>query len=373
MIQEKTLVPSSEGASPEQNTNTVNVEPSATVQPQIPIVESGETVRDLLGNGNVAKNDFYEHTGEAPNFVPTSYEDALKGRGETETPQPAQEQPKPEPVQQPSEDMITIAGKEYKVSEVPTHYENLVKDYHKKNGDHRQERINNQLTISELKSQLDVKDSLLKNHVNNLQAPDPESEPIVEPSQVTFSNEALENAMDEGKGIDFINNMVDSKLKAAEKLAQDSRIKSQLENQKIAMRGKAVENIGNMESMFDSFSENREVFADWMSNFYGKDASGEQRIEEVAANKDSLSRTYKTFLRDTYDFSKEIQTAKSDGQAIAEVKASLQPVGQTSSIDAAPINVAPENPQKEDVDIVNMDNIIWGNRSSPGFLTNNRR
>jgi len=317
-------------------------QPKPEETPPAPVEDKGFDKEVSMSKGVDVLDEMRNMTGEDPTkpwkpLIDLEKEETPEPKP-TEEPKPS-EQPKPEDKPEPEQGgTIKAGGKEFKaIEDLQNAYTNLQKDYHKKNFEYKQDKMSNEARMARLDNERVHLEKLLAANValaadSGQAVKSGQKENIPELSREEF------NEMIEGEnGYEAVDKLIKSRLASVQSEQQanidsinQSRSKIDVEITQNTMN----KNVEMMGQRFDTFNDNRERFGEWVRQTYGTDEAAQKVVDNIVLDPSRLAKTYETYLKDTFDFSGALQNAKAEGQAVASVKETLQPIQSTT--DAPP-------------------------------------
>lgn len=299
----------------------------------------------------------------------------------------SEEAPKPEPEPKPEdkpaesqkppvEGEIEVAGRKFKSKdEVVNSYSEAVKTMHKEKFERKQDQRKHELELKRMNNERVYLEKVLQKTMVGIA--DGSAKPSAENAKdgVTKPDISMEELNDRLQGenpADAVRELVERRLATIEKQQQDSF--NQIRKEKEEADSKLVESAirQNIEDArgseeMKSFSENQEQFGVWLESLYGKDDFGLAKINQICADPTNMKKMYRTYLKDTYDFSSAIQNARADGEASGSVKEKLTPV-QSSTDNPSLAEKKKPKLSPADNDVLHMENALGMDRRSGSFI-----
>jgi len=213
-------------------------------------------------------------------------------------------------------------------------YAELHKEFHKRNFEHKSDLLKRDAEISHLDSEKKFLEQMMNQTV--IKAVQGGGTPVQSSEQSSISKEKFEAMLESGQTLEAVQEIVNQRmegnrqeLEALRKTSEIERSKTQAQMKQDQIR-RAIQAVEE-DPEVQSFKENRTQFGGWLEELYGSDTKGLESINELCTEPARIKRTYRTFLKDTYDFTKAMQSAQAEGQSVAAQKERLQPIQTRTS------------------------------------------
>ncbi len=335
----------------------VDSKPAGTESNQQPqeTPDKGYDSQEFMNNSMVAgsaQDQMREFTHEQEDAPWSPLSDGDSEQEATPQPPPNPEQPAPrteeKPAEQPAADnMIELSGRKFKDwDKVGEAYQNLHKDYHKKNFEHKQSKRRDEAMIKKLDGQRKFLEQSLQKSIVDKVYDSPQA------AKPKFTKEQFEDMLAEDNGYEAVMSLIEQQSKAAipakpvgpmtpsyDDVIDNANAKIDADYQKQLIND-TVQSVTD-DPDCTTFAQNKHKFGDWCSERFGGDETGQKLVDNICSDPTRLKSMYQTYLKDTVDFTDVIQKAKGDGQAMAVRKEQLTPMPSAPVADAGGTGLVP--------------------------------
>lgn len=288
-------------------------------------------------------------------------------------PQPAEKpgtEPQPKPVPGQQADGVDAGGVKFKtVDDLKKSYGELVHKLHKNNFEHKNEVRQTELEVKRLDNEKKYLEKMLQTNI--VESVEGKPDPAKPKTLKRISKEEFDAALDSENSYEVINQMMDERLETIKE--ERAGLVTDFQKNKESLdaehtKGVIARNIEDARSDQDmkSFADNQKAFGEWLEQTIGDDDSSLKVINGICKDYGKLKKTYRTYLKDTYDFTSAIQSAKAEGEALATQKEQLAPIQSTIKTGPGQRDPSKLKP-KEDAEMLSMETSLGINRRGSFF------